>query len=228
LPTNRHALECINNNIISIKHPRMGFKYSLFVNGKSLGPYERRMIVGMRVKNIVTDDQLVFREDGLDMTVAQLLEDRQEAARVRTTGPDALPESIMGAPSSGMWPQFNVRFGGGPMKPGALGFNGLGQVSYQGDRLKIRGNRRNKNLGMSKQEEHLPVQAISSSTVEDVFVELFLRPGLSFAESAEGVPVRLECTTPQEASEMWELLNMHPGELPHGLSYAKTSTGDLY
>jgi hypothetical protein len=205
----------------------MGFKYSLFVNGKSLGPYERRMIVGMRVKNIVTDDQLVYREDGLDMTVAQLLEDRQEATRARNTGPDALNESRLGAPSSGMWPQFNVRFGGGPMKPGALGFNGLGQISYQGDRLKIRGNRRNSNLGMSKQEEHLAVRAISSSTVEDVFIELFLQPGLQFTESIEGVPVRLECATAQEASEMWELLNMNAGELPHGLSYAQTSRGDL-
>lgn len=205
----------------------MGFKYSLFVNGKSLGPYERRMVVGMRVKNIVTDDQLVFREDGLDMTVAQLLEDRQEAARARNTGSDALHESVMGAPSSGMWPQFNVRFGGGPMKPGAFGFNGLGQISYQGDRLKIRGNRRNKNLGMSKQEDQLHVQAIASSTVEDVFVELWLLQGLHFNESIDGTPVRLECATAQEASELWELLNMRSGELPHGLSYAQTSRGEL-
>lgn len=205
----------------------MGFKYSLFVNGKSLGPYERRMIVGMRVKSIVTDEQIVFREDGLDMTVAQLMEDRQEAARPRNTGADSLQESVMGAPSSGMWPQFNVRLGGGPMKPGAFGFNGLGQISYQGDRLKIRGNRRNQNLGMSKQEDFLLVQAIASSTVEDMFVELWLLQGLHFSESIEGTPVRLEFASTQEASELWELLNMRPGELPHGLSYANTAVGDL-
>jgi hypothetical protein len=208
----------------------MGYKYSLFVNGKSLGPYERRMIVGMRVKDIVTDDQIVFRHDGLVMTVAQLLEDRQEAARPAKSakeGSDSIQESVMGAPSSGMWPQFNVRFGGGPMKPGALGFNGLGQISYQGDILKVRGNRRNKNLGMSKQEENLPVKAIVSSLVDGTFVELFLQPGLSFNESIEGIPVRLDCVTQEEASEMWELLNMGIGEMPHGLSYAKTASSEL-
>ncbi len=205
----------------------MGYKYSLFVNGKSLGPYERRMIVGMRVKDIVTDDQIVFRHDGLDMTVAELLQDRDETLKPAQTGPESQQESMLGAPSSGMWPQFSVRFGGGPMKPGALGFNGLGQINYQGDILKVRGNRRNKNLGMSKQEENLPVKAIASSIVSDSFVELFLQRGLSYTESIEGIPVRFECATPEEASELWELLNMGVGEMPHGLSYAKTATGDL-
>ncbi len=205
----------------------MGYKYSLFVNGKSLGPYERRMIVGMRVKEIVTDDQIVFRHDGLDMTVAQLLLDREESTRPAPASPELLSVNMFGAPSSGMWPQFNVRFGGGPIKPGALGFSGGGQVSYQGDVLKVTGNRRNKNLGMSKQEEKLPTRAVASSLVAGNVVEIFLKPGLIFIESVEGTPVRLECATEEEASEMWELLNMGVGELPHGLSYAKTATGDL-
>ncbi len=204
----------------------MGYKYSLFVNGKSLGPYERRMVVGMRVKNIVTDDQIVMRHDGLDMTVAQLLQDREEATRPVYTGPESQQESVLGAPSSGMWPQFSVRFGGGPMKPGALGFNGVGQISYQGDSLRIRGNRRNKNLGMSKQEDSLPANAIASSLVDSTFVEIYLKPGLAFSESAEGTAVRLELATEQEATEMWELLNMGAGQLPHDLSIVKTTSGE--
>jgi hypothetical protein len=203
----------------------MGFKYCLFVNGKSLGPYERRMIVGMRVKNIVTDDQLVYREDGADMTVAELLEDRNESHRPATTG--SLELSRLGAPSSGMWPQFNVRYGGGPVKPGAWGFSGAGQVSYHGDSLRFKGNRRNKNLGMSRQEESLSVSAIASSSYEGNFLEITLQPGLSFDDRQEGLPLRLELATEEEAGELWELLNLSPGQLPHSLAFANTSRGEL-
>lgn len=204
----------------------MGFKYSLFVNGKSLGPYERRMIVGMRVKNIVTDDQLVYREDGADMTVAQLLEDRNESA-VPPRYQESNQESILGAPSSGMWPQFNVRYGGGPVKPGAWGFSGSGQVSYHGDSLRFKGNRRNKNLGMSRQVESLSVSAIASTSYEGNFLEITLQPGLSFDDQQEGLPLRLELATEEEAGELWELLNLSPGQLPHSLAYANTSRGEL-
>lgn len=208
----------------------MAVKYSLFVNGKSLGPFERRMIVGMRVKDVVKDDQIVLRDDGVELTVAQLMMDRLEAtptARPEFAASSSFSASVLGAPSSGMWPDFAVRFGGGPMNPGALGFNGNGTVSYQGDALRFRGNRRNAGLGMSRQEESLPVKAISTSMVDGCVVELFLIRGLSFSESIEGTPVRLEHVSEREASELWELLNMAAGDLPHALSYAKTAAGDL-
>ncbi len=204
----------------------MGFKYSLFVNGKSLGPYERRMIVGMRVKKIVTDDQLVYREDGLEMSVAQLLKDRDESQRNAAATP-SMQASQLGAPSTGMWPQFNVRYGGGPVKPGAWGFSGAGHISYHGDTLRFKGNRRNKNLGMSRQEESLPIAAIATSSTEGHYLNINLQPGLSFGEGLEGVPLRLEFVSEQEASELWELLNMGAGQLPHGLSYARTTSGEL-
>ncbi len=208
----------------------MGFKYSLFVNGKSLGPFERRMIVGMRVKELIKDNQIVLREDGIELTVGQLMTDRTEAtpaAHSEFASSSHFSASVLGAPSSGMWPDFTVRFGGGPMKSGALGFNGNGQLSYQGDVLRIRGNRRNAGLGMSRQEVSLPVKAISTSMVDGCVVEFFLVRGLPFTESDDGSPVRLEFVSERESSELWELLNMAPGDLPHGLSFAKTATGDL-
>jgi hypothetical protein len=207
---------------------KMPYKYSLFVNGRHLGPYERRMIVGMRVKKIVTDDQLVQREDGLDMTVAELLEDRLEAKRHLHAPHEAGVESRLGAASSGMWPQFSVRYGGGPVKPGALGFNGAGQISYQGDLLCFKGNRRNANLGMSRQEERLPVGAIASSFTDGCFIEILLKPGQVINPGDQPLPVRIECVTEHEASELWELLNMHPGDMPHGLSFAKTAPSGLF
>ncbi len=208
----------------------MGFKYSLFVNGKALGPFERRMIVGMRVKDLINDSQIVLRDDGIELTVGQLVADRKEATPIghaEFAASSTFSASVLGAPSSGMWPEFTVRFGGGPIKPGALGFNGSGQLSYQGDALRIRGNRRNAGLGMSRQELSLPVKAISTSMVDGVVIELFLVRGMPFTESDEGTPVRLELVAEREASDLWELLNMAPGDLPHGLSFARTAAGDL-
>ena len=205
----------------------MSYKYSLFVNGRHLGPYERRMIVGMRVKNLVTDDQLVQRYDGLDMTVAELMEDRLESKPNPLSMHDSVLESKLGAPSSGMWPQFTVRFGGGPVKPGALGFNGSGSISYQGDELRFTGNRRNANLGMSRQQERLPIAAIESSMADGSALELVIKPRQNANPEDYSLPVRIEFSSEGEAAELWELLNMSPGDLPHGLSFAKTAAGDL-
>lgn len=204
----------------------MPFKYSLFVNGRHLGPYERRMIVGMRVKNLVGDDQLVQREDGLDMTVAELLEDRLESKPNPLSVVDALADSRLGAPSSGMWPQFSVRFGGGPVKAGALGFNGSGSISYHGDELRINGNKLNGKLGLSKYQDRLPVAAIESSIADGTALELVIKPRQALNPSEGSLPVRVELASEREATELWELLNMSPGHLPNGLAYVDTTRGE--
>lgn len=205
----------------------MPFKYSLFVNGRHLGPYERRMIVGMRVKNLVADDQLVQRDDWLDMTVAELMEDRLESKPNPLSIVDALNDSRLGAPSSGMWPSFAVRFGGGPVKAGALGFNGSGSLSYHGDELRITGNKLNAKLGMSRQQDRMPVAAIESSIADGAVLELVIKPRQALNPTDNALQVRVELASEREATELWELLNMSPGHLPHGLSYVDTSRGEL-
>jgi hypothetical protein len=204
----------------------MAYKYSLFVNGKPLGPYERRMIVGMHVKKIVDGDQMLWREDGVEMNVAQLVQDRDESTPA-SVAHDHLALSTLGVPSSGMWPQFNVRFGGSALKPGAWGFSGNGQVSYHGDELRFKGRKRNKNLGMSRQEESLPLAAMLDSQCMDCVLQISLQPGLTFDQRTEDAQLHLEFATPQEARELWELIHLKPGQLPPSLSYANTARSDL-
>lgn len=211
---------------LALEETYMAFKYSLFVNGKPLGPYERRLIVGMRVKNIVDGDQMVWRDDGVEMTVAQLVQDRDESTPA-SVAHDHLALSTLGPPSSGMWPQFTVRFGGSAAKPGAWGFSGNGQVSYHGDELRFKGQRRNKNLGMSRQEESLPLAAMADSRCMDCILQISLQPGLTFSHHSEESQLHLEFATPQEAHELWELLHLKPGQLPPSLSYANTAKSDL-
>ena len=113
------------------------------------------------------------------------------------------------------------------MKPGAWGFSGNGQVSYHGDELRFKGSRRNKNLGMSRYEESLPMVAMAESQRMGCILQISLQPGLAFGESNEDTLLHLEFATPQEASELMELLNLKPGQLPPSLSYANTSKGEL-
>ncbi len=204
----------------------MVYKYSLFVNGKPLGPYERRMIVGMSVKKVITGEHMLWRDDGVEMSVEQLVQDRDEST-LASVAHDHLALSTLGPPSSGMWPQFSVRYGGSAMKPGAWGFSGNGQVSYHGDELRFKGQRRNKNLGMSRYEESLPLSAIALAQCMASVLQISLQPGLAFGESNEDTLLHLEFATPQEANELWELIHLKPGQLPPSLAYANTTRADL-
>ena len=204
----------------------MAYKYSLFVNGKPLGPYERRMIVGMSVKKVITGENMLWRDDGVEMSVEQLIQDRDEST-MASVAHDHLALSTLGPPSSGMWPQFSVRYGGSAMKPGAWGFSGNGQVSYHGDELRFKGQRRNKNLGMSRYEESLPLSAIAQAQCMACILQISLQPGLAFGESNEDTLLALEFATPQEANELWELIHLKPGQLPPSLAYANTTRADL-
>ena len=204
----------------------MAYKYSLFVNGKPLGPYERRMIVGMSVKKVITGENMLWRDDGVEMSVEQLIQDRDEST-MASVAHDHLALSTLGPPSSGMWPQFSVRYGGSAMKPGAWGFSGNGQVSYHGDELRFKGQRRNKNLGMSRYEESLPLSAIALAQCLACILQISLQPGLAFGESNEDTLLALEFATPQEANELWELIHLKPGQLPPSLAYANTTRADL-
>ena len=204
----------------------MAYKYSLFVNGKPLGPYERRMIVGMSVKKVITGENMLWRDDGVEMSVEQLIQDRDEST-MASVAHDHLALSTLGPPSSGMWPQFSVRYGGSAMKPGAWGFSGNGQVSYHGDELRFKGQRRNKNLGMSRYEESLPLSAIALAQCMACILQISLQPGLAFGESNEDTLLALEFATPQEANELWELIHLKPGQLPPSLAYANTTRADL-
>jgi hypothetical protein len=56
------------------------YRYLIKVNGRLVGPFSRRTVVGMRVRGVVHGDLAVTRSDGHMMTVRQVVADREEAA----------------------------------------------------------------------------------------------------------------------------------------------------
>ncbi len=203
----------------------MARRYSLFVNGKALGPYERRALIGMRVKEVITDDQAVLRDDGVEFVMIDLMDRQYETRPASLSLPEVdhgFSSSELIAPSTGMWPRFAVSFGGSASQPGACGFIGEGSVTYYGDVLRLTGRRKK-----SKEHENLPMACILSSMADGHKLELHLASGLALTESKEKRPVCLICETEIEATEIWELLNMAAGDLPASMRYQPTEPSRL-
>jgi hypothetical protein len=119
------------------------YSYRLLLENRQVGPFDRHTIVGMRMKKLVPKDTSVLRSDGLLMTVAQLLADKSERANPQT---GQLNSDLAPLPSA-LWPTFLVHFGGSGVRTGALGFVGKGELRFQGDLLRVSGQRANTKWG---------------------------------------------------------------------------------
>lgn len=51
--------------------------YHVLLEGRSVGPYDRRTIVGMRIKKTLTSDHVLIGSDGAQLTVADLIRRRR-------------------------------------------------------------------------------------------------------------------------------------------------------
>ncbi len=131
--------------------------YSLLLQNKQIGPFDRRTIVGMRIKKLVANDVPVLRSDGLMMKMSLLMADRLEMADPLTGHLPSMPPN----PNSQMWPTFTVKFGGG-LRPGVMGFVGKGELCYMGDMLLVSGQRRSGVWGKKAGREKLALKDIAT------------------------------------------------------------------
>lgn len=186
--------------------PDSPYRYHLLVGERQLGPYDRRTIVGMRIRNLIDNELPVRRSDGHSMTVAQLLADRFEMADA-----DSLQKQAASPPASGFWPTFLMDCGGSMMKPGALGFIGKGELRFQGDFLRISANR--KSGFVSTRQERVKIMisdlfSVSAHAQDSTVVVLQLKP----AHRVEGVtgnaPALIKLDDPESVKELIELINV--------------------
>jgi hypothetical protein len=184
------------------------YRYHLLVGNKQLGPYDRRTIVGMRIKNLIDNNLQVKRSDGHDMTVAQLLADRFEMADA-----ESLHKQATSPPASGIWPAFLIDCGGSLLKPGALGFIGRGELRFQGDHLRITANRKAGFVSTRTERVKLLLVSISAAAADSKHsnvIVLRVKPG--FPGVPEGVsPVaRIKLDDAHAVGELLELMNLKP------------------
>lgn len=156
--------------------------YHVLLEGRRVGPYDRRTIVGMRVKKTLTSDQVVLAGDGSRLTVGQLV--RQDTP---VPDPASLPEPASFSTSrSGDLSRsssysvvqavhaahlLEVEGRGYAVPP----FKGELEVRVQTKVLRIAGRFRD---GMAWKEDRvkLPLQDIAHARLRATVVDLWVRP----------------------------------------------------
>lgn len=105
--------------------------YHVLLDGRSVGPYDRRTILGMRIKHMLTGDHLLVTSGGTRLTVRQLIGASGDGAA--ETGDSARDARGGDATSTGMLVSAGRRGFRIPK------FSGEVEVRVQGDVLRIAG-----------------------------------------------------------------------------------------
>jgi hypothetical protein len=164
------------------------YKYALVVEGRKVGPFDRRTIIGMRVKDMLQDHYVLIRDDSHQMTVAELLADRFEMADAPVRGVLGKAPAPQQAPASGIWPTFIVNFGGTALRPGAFSFSGIGEMRYQGDLVRLTGRRRTGLIAKTDERIKVPMSSIASVRYLGTAVEFWMKPESPLEEDQRRLP----------------------------------------
>jgi hypothetical protein len=180
--------------------------FLILPNEQRLGPYDRRTLVGMRMKKAVDKNASLLRNDGYTMTMAQLLADRTETAgQFKPSEPGTAEQP---------WPSYAVDCGGSFLRGGVLGFQGLGELRFTGDKLRINGQRKGAWLGTKEDRVKIPLshiawaRAVSPDAGADAEDASVLELGLIMpVEGTSAMSLALPLADAQAVTEMLALLD---------------------
>ncbi|WP_325543665.1 hypothetical protein [Ramlibacter sp.] len=172
--------------------------YEVLLDGGKVGPYDRRTIVGMRIKNTLTSEHVLLARDGSRLTVADLVRTRprDNSFQPNRSGSYSLVQATYSASL--------VDVKGPPHRVPA--FRGEVEARVQTDVLRIAGRFR-KAFGWKEDRVKLPLADIVHARVRNTLVDLWLR-----MDGRSGfLRLTLELFTPQAAGEFVDWL---PGATP--------------
>jgi hypothetical protein len=185
--------------------------YHVLLEGRKVGPYDRRTIVGMRIKNALTSDHVLISTQGEQLTVSDLVKEkpRDNAFQPNRSGSYSLVLAQYAASVR------EVRGAGFDIPP----FRDEVELRVQKDVLRIAGRHR-QGLAWKDDRVKLPLDAVVHARVRASSVDLWLRksPGAGLQQ------LTLELFTPQAAGELVDWLpNATPW--PHGDTAVARKTG---
>jgi hypothetical protein len=175
--------------------------YHVLLEGRRVGPYDRRTIVGMRMKKTLTSAQLLEAPDGAQLTVAQLVNRMQPADEVE---PVPAEEQPVEAARSGSYSVVQGVFTATLLELDGSGyeipaFKGELEVRAQTRALRIAGRVRE---GLAWKEERIKfaLQDIVHARLAGKVVDLWIRaPGQQALQR-----ISLEMASPDAAGELTE------------------------
>lgn len=184
--------------------------YQVVLEGRTVGPYDRKTIVGMRIKKALTSDHELLASDGSRLTVADLLQlrPRDNHFQPNRSGTYSLVQASYSAAL--------VRVEGpGPSIPR---FQGEVEARVQTDVVRIAGRFRS-GLGWREDRIKLPLKKILHARVRSSTVDLWMQV------DGQSKPMRLtlEMFTHEAAGEFvdwlpnatpWPQADSSPAPLP--------------
>jgi hypothetical protein len=170
--------------------------YHVLLEGRKVGPYDRRTIVGMRIKQTLTSEHVLIASDGRQLTVADLV-----ALRPRDNVPSNFQPNRSGSYSlvQATYPASLLAVQG----PGTdiPAFKDEIEARVQSDVLRLAGRFR-QGLGWKEDRVKLPMKSFVHARVRASVVDLWARnegqPGLQ--------RITLELFTPEAAGEFVDWL----------------------
>jgi len=139
--------------------------YHVLLEGRKVGPYDRRTIVGMRIKKTLTSDHVLIGTDGSQLTVAELIGQPPKAFNPDRSGSFSLVQATYGASLAG------VEGNAVPVPR----FKGEVEARVQGDVLRIAGRFR-RGLRWKEGRVKLPLKDVVHARIKGSQVDLWLRP----------------------------------------------------
>lgn len=167
--------------------------FHVVLEGRAVGPYDRRTIVGMRIKKALTNDHVLIGDNGDQTTVGELI------AR-RSKGPSGFGVS-RNPHSTHLLPTYPVRFA-----RAAFGFRGEGEARLQPDILRIEGDRRSLGLFTKRARVKVPLNSIRDAGLQDCTVSFSLSPEAPFPPAERRGRVALVLETQDMARELFSFL----------------------
>jgi hypothetical protein len=185
--------------------------YHVLLEGRAVGPYDRRTIIGMRIKKTLTSDDVLISADGAQLTVADLV---------------GRPAQQFSPDRSGTFSVVRATYSASLLAVEGPGmaiprFKGEIQARVQGDVLRLAGRFR-KGLGWKEDRVKIPLADVIHARVNGSQVDLWLR-------NAQGrwQRIALELFTSETAGELVDWLPVatpFPEAVPAGAQAARKGT----
>ena len=139
--------------------------YHLVLEGRKVGPYDRRTIIGMRIKKTLMSDHVLIGTDGTRLTVGELIGQR--------------PARPFSGDRSGSFSLVHATFTASVLEVAGRGlaiprFKGEVEARVQADVLRISGRFR-RGLGWKEDRVKIPLKDVAHVRVKGSQVDLWLR-----------------------------------------------------
>ena len=175
--------------------------YHVVLEGRTLGPYDRRTIVGMRIKKTLTSDNVLVDADGGRLTVGELVRDARPEPPFQSSKGEGEGDAtgsysvVQGIHSATI---VEVEGKGFDIPP----FKGEVEVRVQTKVLRVAGRFRD-GLHWKEDRVKFPLEDIAHARLRGSVVDLWVRT----ADAKQGMQrVTLEMFTPEAAGELTEKL----------------------